>query len=117
MDSTQNEWTQAEYKHGLMTIGAHSLFLATAGAPRTPSQPVVVIKAGHCDNSDSWKAVMGAILPFARVYCYDRAGYGQSEVLPTPRTAANITSELSALLNAVGVGAPYIWWDIHVVGC
>lgn len=108
MDSSQNQWTQAANKQGLVSIGTHSLFLTTSGPPRAPSQPVVIIEAGHDDCSVSWPAVMRAISPFARVYSYDRAGYGRSEASPAPGTATNIAAELSALLIAAGVPGPYI---------
>lgn len=108
MDSSQNEWTQAANKQGLVSIGTHSLFLTTSGPPRAPSQPVVIIEAGHSDCTVSWPAVMRAISPFARIYGYDRAGYGNSEASPSPGTAINIAVELSALLAAAGVSGPYI---------
>ena len=108
MDPPPNEWTQAATKEGHVSIGTHSLFLTAAGPSQTPSQPAVVIEAGHGDHSDSWKAGMRAISTFARVYSYDRAGYGQSEPSPVPGTARNSASELSALLGAAGVPGPYI---------
>ncbi|MEV5161794.1 alpha/beta hydrolase [Streptomyces sp. NPDC053728] len=39
---------------------------------------------------------------------YDRAGTGWSEPTALPRTAADVTSELHALLRTAGVPAPYV---------
>jgi pimeloyl-ACP methyl ester carboxylesterase len=108
MASSLTDWTQAASKHGLVLIGTHSLFLSTAGPRRTPSHPVVIIEAGHSDSSDEWPPVMRAISPFARVYSYDRAGYGKSEPSPSPRTASNIVAELSTLLDATALHGPYL---------
>ena len=108
MSSSLNEWTQALSTQGLVSIGTHSLFLSAAGPPRAPSQPVVIIEAGQGDSSEAWPAVMREISAFARVYSYNRAGYGQSESSSSPRTAENIASELSALLDATAVQGPYI---------
>jgi pimeloyl-ACP methyl ester carboxylesterase len=108
MDSSQNQWTQAANKQGLVSIGTHSPFLTTSGPPRTPSQPVIIVEAGLSDCSVSWKAVVREISPFARIYCYDRAGYGQSEPSPAAGTATDIAAELSALLIAAGLEGPYV---------
>ena len=108
MSSSPNPWTQSPTHAGLVFLGIHSLFLAAAGPPRTAGQAVVILEAGYGGCSSTWAAVMRAVSPFARIYSYDRSGYGRSEISPAPRTACNIAAELSALLDAAGVAGPFV---------
>jgi pimeloyl-ACP methyl ester carboxylesterase len=108
MTSFKNDWTQAATNQGLVSIGTHCLYISAAGPPRIGSEPVVIIECGHGDSSDAWPAAVQAISTFARVYNYDRAGYGKSEASPTTRNSTNIAAELSALLEAIDVKPPYV---------
>ncbi|PYI10954.1 alpha/beta-hydrolase [Aspergillus sclerotiicarbonarius CBS 121057] len=98
---------------GLVSLGSHSLYLAAAGPQRPITngrlQPAVIIEAGLCSGIAEWVAVSRLIAQRARVYSYDRAGYGRSEPSPTPEyTAENREGELAQLLEVAGIEPPYV---------
>jgi pimeloyl-ACP methyl ester carboxylesterase len=103
-----NPWTEAPSHTGLVSVGTHSLFLRVSGPPREPQKPVVIVEAGFSDCSTAWPAVERFVSSFARIYTYDRAGWGKSDSSTAPRTAEAIAAELSVLLQAAGVSGPYI---------
>ena len=49
-------------------------------------QVTVVLEAGLGGTIEDWARVQPEVAKFARVFSYDRAGLGQSEKAPTPRT-------------------------------
>lgn len=69
--------------------------------------PTVVIDAGNADFSLSWIRVQAALAEETRVCTYDRAGYGWSDPVDTPRDAEHIVRELHVLLAAENSG-PYL---------
>src|SRR5271170_4981104 len=88
-----------------------------AGGPRLhlhgmgDSGPTVILDAGIGASSLSWSLVQEPAARFARVYAYDRAGYGWSERVRRssgPRIASWLAEELRALLRAADVPGPYI---------
>ncbi|KAJ5584924.1 uncharacterized protein N7459_004724 [Penicillium hispanicum] len=99
-------------RSGLCSIGTHRLFLSAAGPSRQvingSLQPAVIIEAGLGSGQREWVAVQRHIAQKARVYSYDRAGYGRSEDSPRPLTAENRVQELSSLLEAAAVEPPYV---------
>jgi len=75
------------------------------------SGPSVILDAGIGASSLSWSLVQESTARFARVYAYDRAGYGWSDPprrSSGPRTASRLAEELRALLRAADVPGPYI---------
>jgi len=75
------------------------------------SGPTVILDAGIGASSLSWSLVQPLVARFARVYAYDRAGYGWSDPLRRadgPRIASRLAEELRALLRAAEVPGPYI---------
>jgi pimeloyl-ACP methyl ester carboxylesterase len=73
--------------------------------------PTVILDAGIGASSLSWSLVQPLAARFARVYAYDRAGYGWSDPPQTedgPRIASRLAEELRALLRAAEVPGPYI---------
>ncbi|KAH8901292.1 alpha/beta-hydrolase [Thozetella sp. PMI_491] len=102
------DWNKDEHASGLVSIGERELFLEVRGPSRTPGQPVVICEAGHGCSGACWLGVQKRAASFARVYLYDRAGYGHSPPGPSPRTASAIAAELSALLTAAQVDGPYL---------
>jgi len=75
------------------------------------SGPTVILDAGIGASSLSWSLVQEPAARFARVYAYDRAGYGWSERVRRssgPRIASWLAEELRALLRAADVPGPYI---------
>jgi pimeloyl-ACP methyl ester carboxylesterase len=70
--------------------------------------PTVILDSGLGDSFISWHKVQPQIAAFTRVCSYDRAGIGYSSPSPRARTSDVIADELSALLHAADVQAPYV---------
>jgi len=73
--------------------------------------PSVILDAGIGASSLSWSLVQPLVSRFARVYAYDRAGYGWSEppqLEDGPRITSRMAAELRRLLRAADVPGPYI---------
>jgi hypothetical protein len=81
-----------------------SLYMACRGS----GSPTVVVDAGLGMPAD-WMSELQK--PLARQYMtcsYDRANMGSSGKAPTPRTAAEIVSDLHQLLRTADVAGPYV---------
>ena len=85
-------------------IGTHSLYVHAVGK----GTPVVVIDVGVGESYENWQPIQDALARVTRVFAYDRAGYGQSEVGPMPRHAKQEARELRLLLEKAGVKGPYL---------
>lgn len=70
--------------------------------------PTVVFEAGLSSWNMVWVDVQPVIARYTRACSYDRAGLGFSDPGPRPATAANIVSDLHALLKAGGIRPPYV---------
>lgn len=88
----------------LVSVGAHRLHLYCSGQ----GAPTVVLEAGIGANHLDWIRVQPEISKTTRVCSYDRAGYGWSEPGPRPRTAEQISGELSLLLRNAKIDGPII---------
>lgn len=88
----------------IIDVGGRSLLLACAGEQK----PTVILEAGLGADHTGWAMVQSAVAQFARVCSYDRAGVGQSDPAPTPRTSADIVQDLHLLLYNAGESGPYI---------
>jgi pimeloyl-ACP methyl ester carboxylesterase len=87
-----------------LRIGDQQFFYTCSGT----GIPTVVLEAGMGDTSESWAQVQSAIAQFTRVLSYDRAGLGQSDVPPRPRTCQDMVNDLSALLAGAQIAPPYV---------
>lgn len=87
-----------------ISIGHRQLFYISSGT----GSPTVVFEAGMGDTSESWIQVQETVSQFARVLVYDRAGLGQSDVPPRPRTCQDMVDDLSALLVGAQIDPPYV---------
>jgi len=72
------------------------------------SSPTVVLDSGLGDLLPEWEGVQTGVAHFVRVCSYDRAGYGDSDAGPMPRTSAQIATELHTALQGSGEQSPYI---------
>lgn len=88
----------------LVDVGGHRLHIRSFGA----GTPSVVIEPGVGDASRVWGGVIHALERETLVVLYERAGYGQSDPGPTPRSADRVVRELASLLSATPVNPPYI---------
>jgi pimeloyl-ACP methyl ester carboxylesterase len=85
-------------------VGGHSLNLLIGGQ----GSPGVVFEGGFGAGIASWSTVQKEVGAFARTVSYDRAGLGQSELGPKPRSAKQIATELHTALEKAGVKPPYL---------
>jgi pimeloyl-ACP methyl ester carboxylesterase len=85
-------------------IGGHALQLRVLGRGR----PLVVLESGLGDPMQPWEKVQPKVAEFTQVLAYDRAGLGQSEPGPKPRTALQIAKELHTALQRARLSPPYI---------
>lgn len=70
--------------------------------------PTIVLEAGISASSLSWRPVQKELAWHCRVLAYDRAGYGWSPRIRTPRTIPQLCEELEAMLDASGASGPYV---------
>lgn len=84
--------------------GGHRLHLVVAGG----GGPTVVLESGLGDTREPWAKVQSEAARFSKVVAYDRAGLGQSDSGPQPRTARRIAAELHAALKSAGLAPPFI---------
>ena len=84
--------------------GGHKLHMVVQGA----GKPIVILESGLGQGREAWTRVFLDIAKFARVVTYDRAGLGQSEPGPKPRTAEQMATELHTALTNAGLAPPYI---------
>lgn len=88
----------------LVDIGGRNLALTASG----DGSPNVVLETGLGMDADGWEAVQTQVAPVTRVLRYDRAGRGQSDPAPQPRSAQRMVADLSALLDLAGLTGPYV---------
>jgi pimeloyl-ACP methyl ester carboxylesterase len=88
----------------MVDVGGHRLFISCVGV----GVPTVVMEAGWNDVHDTWSLVQPEVAERARACAYDRAGLGNSEPGPEPRTIARVVDELHTLLANAGIQGPYI---------
>jgi pimeloyl-ACP methyl ester carboxylesterase len=88
----------------LVDVGGYRLKINCAGG----GSPAVVLESGLGDILGEWQRGQAQISSFTRVCSYDRAGYGESDSGPLPRTSSQISSELHALLQNAGEHPPFI---------
>jgi pimeloyl-ACP methyl ester carboxylesterase len=84
--------------------GGHKLHMVVQGS----GSPIVVLESGLGQGRESWTRVFLDVANFARVVTYDRAGLGESEPGPKPRTAEQIASELHTALKNAGLAPPFV---------
>jgi pimeloyl-ACP methyl ester carboxylesterase len=85
-------------------IGGRKLNLVCMGS----GSKTVVFDSGLGIGYKTWIAVMQQVQDQARVCAYDRAGLGDSDPAPTPRTSQQMGDDLKALLSKGHVPGPYI---------
>ncbi len=85
-------------------VGGHRLHAMVAGS----GTPTLVLEHGLGDDVRSWDSVAPHLASFTSVIRYSRAGYGESEAGPEPRTPERAVAELRALLDEIGGEGPFI---------
>src|SRR5262245_6462444 len=85
-------------------VGGRRLLLHRSGS----GAPAVVFLPGGGAVGLDYLNVQQAAGELTTSLLYDRAGTGWSDRVELPRSSAQVTDELRALLAAAGIGAPYV---------
>ena len=85
-------------------IGGRQLYFEVAGE----GIPTVVFESGIECGAASLANLADAVQGFTRALIYDRAGIGQSDPAPVPRTAQDMANDLWDLLTQAQVPGPYL---------
>jgi pimeloyl-ACP methyl ester carboxylesterase len=67
-----------------------------------------VLEAGMGDTLTTWTYIQRRLAEVTTVLSYTRAGLGQSEPAPLPRTLQDMVADLGKLLSVVAVPGPYV---------
>ena len=87
-----------------VNIGDRSLALECTGS----GGPTVVLDHGQDGSGVDLIGLQHELARDTLVCRYDRAGLGQSDPVPFPRTAADAVADLHGLLSAAAVPGPYV---------
>ncbi|MFO1430720.1 MAG: alpha/beta hydrolase [Candidatus Competibacteraceae bacterium] len=85
-------------------IGGYALSIQCQGR----GNPTVLLDAGVGGSAIIWTRVQDSLARTTRVCAYDRAGYGDSDPGPAPRSSSRIAAELRTLLERAGLQPPYL---------
>ena len=96
----------------LVDIGGHQLHLYCAGT----GSPTVILDAGLGNIFAHWALVLPEVAAFTRVCSYDRAGFGYSELGPTPRPVTVLGDELERLIDRAGIERPVVLVGASMAG-
>lgn len=85
-------------------VGGHHLYLEIAGT----GGPTVIFESGMGCGAESLANLAAAVQHFTRTIIYDRAGLGQSDPAPKPRTSQDVVDDLWRLLQQAQIDGPYL---------
>jgi pimeloyl-ACP methyl ester carboxylesterase len=85
-------------------VGGHTLHLVCQGS----GSPTVLIEMGGGQKVTSWNGTQAEMAATNRTCVYERAGIGESEPGPEPRTAEQIVDELESLITAAEIEVPLV---------
>ena len=68
----------------------------------------VLFENGMSDSLEVWGAIPDSVAKFAKVFLYDRADIGKSDLSRQERTIPNMVSELRSILREENIRPPYI---------
>lgn len=88
----------------MVDVGGRALWIECQGQ----GSPTVILEGGLGVYSGTWNQVMPQVAAFTRVCRFDRAGLGQSQPGPLPRTSRVMTADLHALLQNGRIPGPYV---------
>jgi pimeloyl-ACP methyl ester carboxylesterase len=85
-----------------IAVGDYQLSFQSFGT----GEPTVVFESGGGCGADSLANLARQVQSFTRALIYDRAGLGQSDPAPRPRTVQDAVRDLHALLHTAQVPGP-----------
>jgi pimeloyl-ACP methyl ester carboxylesterase len=73
------------------------------------NHPIIIFEAGMGSTMDTWQNIPDSIAKTNRVFLYDRAGLGNSDLTKRERTIPNMVEELRMTLQARRMEPPYVY--------
>lgn len=98
-------WIRSPLPPGQVVINGNSRWYVTV---KGKGRFAVIIESRLGGPSPEWWPLQDALADYARVFTYDRAGYGWSDPPVKPRASLEVVRELHALLHSANVPGPYI---------
>jgi pimeloyl-ACP methyl ester carboxylesterase len=99
--------TAAVFEENVDVGGGRTIQIVCAG-PTDSGRPTIVFENGAGPTLVTWRPVMNAATLTDRACAYNRAGVGQSDDPPGPRTTRDQVADLAAALAAAGVTGPIV---------
>src|SRR6266496_2447358 len=87
-----------------INLGGYQLFFQSFGS----GAPTVVFESGGEYGAESLANLAHQVQSFTSALIYDRAGLGQSDPAPHPRTIRDAVTDLHALLHTARIPGPYL---------
>ena len=88
----------------MVDAGGHRLEMVFQGR----GTPAVVFDAGMIGGMHNWNIVRDSVALHTETVIFERAGFGNSEEGPSPRTAQRLATELHTALQNAGIGFPVV---------
>lgn len=85
-------------------MGGYHLYMESAGT----GSPTVIFECGMGCGAESLANLAVEVQHFTRTVIYDRAGLGQSDLAPKPRTSQDVVDDFWQLLQQAQVDGPYL---------
>lgn len=85
-------------------VGGHHLYMESTGA----GSPTVIFESGMGCGAESLANLAAEVQQVTRTIIYDRAGLGQSDPAPKPRTSQDLVDDLWRLLQQAQIDGPYL---------
>lgn len=87
-----------------INIGLQQMHYCIIGS----GSPTLVLDVGIGNTYRDWLPFLKRVTQKVRIFCYDRAGYGQSKIGTMPRDCKTEADELKILLDKANIKGPYI---------
>ncbi len=88
----------------MVDVGGHALEMVFEGQ----GSPAIVFDAGMVGGMRNWVPVRDSVALYAQTVVFERAGFGNSEEGPSPRSARQLSLELHTALENAGVEFPVV---------
>lgn len=70
--------------------------------------PAIVMESGFDSGMETWDLIIDTLATYAKVYTYDRPGYGKSNMKDAPHSFEVIARQLHSNLRARKIKPPYV---------
>jgi len=88
----------------MVDAGGHRLEMVLKGT----GSPAVVFDAGMVGGAQNWDSVRDSVAFHTSTVVFERAGFGLSEIGPSPRSANQLALELRTALGNAGISLPIV---------